>query len=216
MSIHRAFPAWSDSALRAALLAICGLVAAAILGPWFYVRTPMNQNRGFEVVQPVQFDHRHHVQDDGIACLYCHSGATRSASAGIPATEVCMGCHSQVWRQSALLAPVRASFYSGQPLSWNRVHDLPDFVYFNHAVHVNNGVECEHCHGDVARMPLAYKTRSLTMGFCLDCHRHPEVQLPDYQGPQVRAPLWQARPGTASAESGVLENKLMTCTACHR
>jgi hypothetical protein len=210
------FPRWSDTVLWSVLLALALTAGAAIAGPWIYVRTPYNQNLGFEVVQPVQFDHRHHVRDDGIECLYCHSGAERSASAGIPATEVCMGCHSQIWNQSALLAPVRASYYGDQPLVWNRVHDLPDFVYFDHSVHVRNGVDCSQCHGDVANMPLARKSESLTMGFCLNCHRHPDLKVPG-QKPQVEdAPLWLARSGTRSERSQVLANPLLTCTACHR
>src|SRR6476620_2264676 len=116
-----AFPRWTDTALRAVVLELATLATAAIAGPWLYVRTPYNQNTGFEVVQPVQFDHRHHVRDDGIECLYCHSGAERTASAGIPATEVCMGCHTQVWNRSALLAPVRASYFEDRSLHWNRV-----------------------------------------------------------------------------------------------
>lgn len=203
-------------ALRAVLLAVAVLIAAATVGPWLYVRTPYNQGVGFEVVQPVQFDHRHHVRDDGIACLYCHSGAERSASAGVPATDVCMGCHSQVWTRSALLAPVRASFFNDQPLIWNRVHDLPDFVYFNHSVHVRNGVDCSHCHGDVAVMPLARKAEALTMDFCFDCHRRPELHVPGQAAPVIAAPIWEARPGTRSVTTPLLANPLMTCSACHR
>lgn len=216
MSTPGTFAPWSDTAFRIALAALAALVLSAVIGPWIYVRTPYNQDRGFEAVQPVQFDHRHHVRDDGIECLYCHSGAERSANAGIPATEVCMGCHSQVWSQTAALAPVRASFFSNQPLQWSRVHDLPDFVYFNHSVHVRNGVECAQCHGDVASMPLPRKVESFTMGFCLDCHRHPEQKVKGYVGPTIDAPAWLARSGTASAHSGVAVNQLMTCTACHR
>jgi hypothetical protein len=111
---------------------------------------------------------------------------------------------------------VRASFFSDKPLQWNRVHDLPDFVYFNHSVHVRNGVQCAQCHGDVASMPLARKVKSFTMGFCLDCHRHPELKVKGYVGPKIDPPVWLARSGTASAHSGVAVNQLMTCTACHR
>src|SRR3569832_646365 len=119
MSTRGTFAPWSDTALRIVLLALGLLVVAATVGPWVYVRTPYNQNRGFEIVQPVQFDHRHHVHDDGIECLYYHTGTERSASAGLPATEVCMGCHSQIWSRSSLLAPVRASYFNERPLVWN-------------------------------------------------------------------------------------------------
>ena len=216
MSAPFRFPRWSDTALRVTLLALLLLAITAVVGPFIYVRTPYNQERGLELVQPVQFDHRHHVRDDGITCQYCHPGVERGASAGIPATEVCMGCHSQIWGKTGLLAPVRASFFSGKPLAWNRVHDLPDFVFFNHAVHVRNGVQCEQCHGDVANMPLVQKVESLTMGFCLDCHQHPEQHVPGFPPPVEQAALWQVRPGTRAPDAPVLSNPLMTCTACHR
>jgi hypothetical protein len=210
------FPRWSDHVFRAVLLAIVLLVTLAIVGPWIYVRTPYNQYVAFQTSQPVQFDHRHHVKDDGIECLYCHSDAEHSASAGVPSSELCMGCHSQVWNRSPLLAPVRASFFNDKPIAWNRVHDLPDFVYFNHSVHVRGGVQCQQCHGDVAEMPLVHKEHSLSMGFCLDCHRHPEARVLGYRGPTLSAPLWMSRPGTSDRDSGVMANKLLTCTACHR
>ena len=127
---------WSDTAIRVVLCLLAAAVVAAMVLPMIYVRTPYNQQREFPLDQPVQFDHRHHVRDDGIDCRYCHSGAERGPYAGIPATEVCMGCHAQIWNRSPMLEPVRRSYFSGQPLRWNRVHDLPDFVYFNHSVHV--------------------------------------------------------------------------------
>jgi hypothetical protein len=210
------FPRWSDTVLQMVLLSLALLATLAIAGPWIYVRTPYNQYRTVQTAQPVQFDHRHHVKDDGIACLYCHADAERSPHAGVPSTEVCMGCHSQVWNHSPMLAPVRASFYENRPLAWQRVHDLPDFVYFDHAVHVRGGVQCEQCHGDVASMPLVHKVKTLTMGFCLDCHRDPEAHVPGYRGPSVHDALWRSRPGTSDRASGVVANKLITCTACHR
>jgi hypothetical protein len=198
------------------LLGTLLLLTLGIAGPWIYVRTPYNQYRTVQTAQPVQFDHRHHVKDDGIQCLYCHADAERSPHAGVPPTEVCMGCHSQVWNRSPLLAPVRASFFENRPLRWNRVHDLPDFVYFDHSVHVRGGVQCQQCHGDVASMPLVSKAKSLTMGFCLDCHRDPAEHVAGYRGPSVSAPLWRSRPGTSDQASGVVANNLITCTACHR
>ena len=119
-----------------------------------------------------------------------------------------MGCHSQIWTESRLLEPVRTSYYTGLPLAWNRVHDVPDFVQFNHAVHVRSGVECQQCHGPVERMPLVHKVESLNMGFCLDCHRHPERRVSGY------VPL----PGAAHppAGAGFVDNTLTSCTACHR
>lgn len=199
------------SVLLAAVLGALTLVAALML----YARTPYNLSEAYAVEQPVAFDHRHHVRDDGIECRYCHTTVDRSSSAGIPPTELCMGCHAQIWQESAKLAPVRASFFRDTPLVWNRVHDLPDFVFFNHAVHVRAGVGCAHCHGDVASMPAVYKTQSFTMGFCLDCHRDPEAHVPGYH----RQPPTLPDSGNdllARAGAPLVTNPLLTCSACHR
>src|SRR5213594_579018 len=126
------------------------------------------------VEQPVQFSHKHHVGDDGIDCRYCHSTVETSASAGMPATAVCMNCHKQIWADSPYLEPVRASFRTGVPIEWLRVHDLPDYAYFNHSIHVNKGVGCSTCHGRVDQMPIVYQASSLQMEWCLGCHRNPE------------------------------------------
>ncbi|HKP60536.1 MAG TPA: cytochrome c3 family protein [Polyangiales bacterium] len=202
------FPRWSDVALRITLALLAAMAFGIPLALMLYVRTPFNDDRNLVAEQPVQFDHRHHVQDDGIDCLYCHTDAERAASAGVPATEVCMGCHSQVWNQSQLLEPVRASYYTGRSIPWNRVHDLPDFVHFDHSVHVTAGVVCAQCHGDVDRMALPHKVQALTMGFCLDCHRHPDRRISGY------TPL----PGASRSapRAGFVDNTLTSCTACHR
>lgn len=161
-----------------------------------YERVPYGTHQYEPLEQPVEFDHRHHVREDGIPCLYCHDGAAHSEHAGIPATQLCMGCHSQVWPQSELLAPVRASYFSGEPISWKRIHELPDFVYFHHGVHVSNGIPCARCHGDVQDMARVYRVAPLTMKWCLDCHRNPPIPEEPAQGETVTA--------------------LTTCTACHR
>jgi hypothetical protein len=129
--------------------------------------------------QPVPFSHDHHVSGLGLDCRYCHTTVEQTAFAGLPATEICMGCHSQIWKDSPLLEPVRESFRTGEPLHWTRVHDLPDFVYFNHSIHIAKGIGCESCHGRVDRMPLMRKATRLYMEWCLDCHRHPEVAVRD-------------------------------------
>jgi predicted CXXCH cytochrome family protein len=208
------FPSWADTLLRVGLIGGALAIPGVFVIPIVYVRTPYNLDRLFPVDQPVQFDHRHHVQDDHIACLYCHSGADSTASAGVPATEVCMGCHSQIWPEAPLLEPVRRSFFSGQPLRWARVHEVPDFVYFNHAVHVRRGLECARCHGDVAAMPLAEKTELFTMGWCLDCHRR--NQLASLDPPVPLAP--DRRPRDARAVGGTFHSvpRIQNCTACHR
>jgi hypothetical protein len=210
------FPAWSDTVLRIGLGVLAVGIPGVFVVPIVYVRTPYNLNRGFEVMQPVQFDHRHHVKDDGIPCLYCHDGADRSAYAGVPATEVCMGCHSQIWNQSPMLEPVRRSYFSGQPIPWNRVHLVPDFVFFNHAVHVKGGIQCAQCHGDVAAMPLDYKQRLFTMGWCLDCHKtQPDRYAHD---PIVATVFPEKLPANAKVVMSHESNlpRLQTCSACHR
>lgn len=159
-----------------------------------FVRTAYGTHEAEALEQPVEFDHRHHVRDDGIECLYCHADAETSAHAGIPPTSLCMGCHNQVWGQSKLLAPVRESALHDTPIAWKRVNALPDFVYFHHGVHVSAGIACERCHGDVKNMARVYRAAPLTMEWCLDCHRHPPGR-PD--------------PGHALTA-------LTTCTACHR
>ncbi len=127
--------------------------------------------------QPVQFSHEHHVSGLGIDCRYCHSSVESSSAAGVPPTYTCMSCHSQIWTNAPILEPVRASLREGEPVTWNRVHDLPDFVYFNHSIHVNKGVGCVSCHGQLDKMPMVYKAEPHTMGWCLECHRNPEERV---------------------------------------
>lgn len=127
--------------------------------------------------QPVPFSHQHHVAGLGIDCRYCHTSVENSNFAGIPPTKTCMNCHSQIWTNAALLEPVRDSFRTGHSLVWTRVNDLPDYVYFNHSIHINKGVGCNTCHGPVDRMPLMYNNASLRMEWCLDCHRAPDKYL---------------------------------------
>lgn len=170
------FPPWTNTATRMVLLALAGLGLAVLLIPMGYARSPYATGQGNPVLQPVQFDHRHHVRDDGISCLYCHGDVMRAPYAGVPATEVCLGCHNQIWNDSTLLAPVRDSAASGRPIPWQRVNSLPDFVYFNHAIHVTRGIGCVSCHGRVDEMAAVYQVAPLTMGWCIDCHRDPTPQ----------------------------------------
>src|SRR6516165_820151 len=127
--------------------------------------------------QPVPFSHAHHVGGIGLDCRYCHTSVETSSFAGIPPTKTCMNCHSQIWLTSPTLEPVRASFRTNESLRWTRVHDLPDFVYFNHSIHVKKGIGCETCHGRIDKMPLTRQESSLQMEWCLDCHRNPEKYL---------------------------------------
>jgi hypothetical protein len=138
------------------------------------VRSPYFTNQGIQREQPIPFSHQHHVGGLGIDCRYCHTSVETSNFAGIPPTSTCMNCHAQIWTTAEMLAPVRNSFASGRPIVWNRVHRLPDFVQFNHGIHVNKGIGCADCHGRVDKMNLTYQATPMTMQWCLSCHRAPE------------------------------------------
>jgi hypothetical protein len=210
------FPPWTNTAIRIAIgtIVIAGL--AGIAAPMIYVRTPYRRGQLDAKEQPVEFDHRHHVRDDGIDCLYCHSSATRSPWAGVPPTELCMGCHSQIWQNSPLLEPVRRSYFTGLPIPWVRVHKVPDFTYFNHAIHVNKGFGCVTCHGRVDQMARVYQVASLSMGWCLDCHRAPEraIRPLDAITDMEWQPASEAEQREIAAKLGV--RRLENCSTCHR
>src|SRR5712692_11492781 len=137
-------------------------------------RSPYITYAGVRKSQPVPFSHQHHVTGLGIDCRYCHTSVEQSSFAGIPPTKTCMNCHAQLWTSADMLHPVRFSYQSGESLQWTRVHDLPDYVYFNHSIHVAKGVGCYSCHGAVNEMPLMYEENTLQMEWCLNCHRQPE------------------------------------------
>ncbi len=171
--------------------------------------------------QPVQFSHQHHVGGIGIDCRYCHTAVEVAASAGIPPTKTCINCHSQIWSTSPYLEPVRASFREDRPLQWVRVHDLPDFVYFNHSIHVKKGVGCETCHGRVDRMPLMLQSASLQMEWCLDCHRNPEQHVrPRDQivtmGYQPVEPQAEIGPRLVREYNIAGVEHMTSCSVCHR
>jgi hypothetical protein len=198
------------------ILAVVVLGIPVTLMTW--ARTPFGTNQFDPVAQPVQFDHRHHVVDDGIDCRFCHTSVDRAASAGIPSTELCLNCHSQIWNKSALLDVVRQSGATGQPIEWLRVHRLPDFVYFNHAIHVTKGVGCVECHGRVDRMPTMQQVQPLTMGWCLDCHRDPNPRLRPVE--EITNMNWKPE-GDPVALGQELAKKYdvkprVTCYTCHR
>jgi Cytochrome c7 and related cytochrome c len=209
------FPPWSNTALRLGIALLAASVLSAILSFIIFVRTPWRRREFESVAQPVEFDHRHHTQDDGIDCRYCHSTVDKAATAGIPTTEKCMGCHSQIWNQSPMLEPVRRSYFSRMPIPWSRVHDLPDFVYFDHSIHVNRGVGCVTCHGRVDRMASVYQVAPLTMDWCLDCHRAPETRLRPIE--QVTNMRWNEEKTTSLAVARRFDVARLThCSTCHR
>ena len=180
-----------------------------------------NTGQGDMIEQPVQFSHAHHVGGMGIDCRYCHTSVEESAFANIPPTKTCMNCHSQIWATAPILEPVRASFRDNKPLNWTRVNDLPDFVYFNHSIHVKQGVGCDTCHGPVDRMPLVYQEASLQMSWCLDCHRNPAKYVRPRD--QVFNMRWQRPPGDPGMGARLVKEygigsveQLTSCSTCHR
>jgi hypothetical protein len=181
-------------------------------------RTPWVTEAHVPREQPIQFSHERHVAGNGIDCRYCHTSVEDSSFAGIPPTKTCMNCHSQIFSNSPFLAPVRDSFANNTPLQWTRVHDLPDFVYFNHSIHVKKGVGCTTCHGPVDRMPLMWQEASLKMEWCLDCHRNPEKYVrPRDQVFSVdyKAPSNQDELGARLVREYQIQ-KLTSCSTCHR
>ena len=170
--------------------------------------------------QPVPFSHEHHVAGLGLDCRYCHTSVERSAFAGLPATEVCMTCHSQIWTEAEVLRPVRQSYVEGEPLSWTRVHDLPDYAYFNHAIHVNNGVGCSECHGRVDRMALTAAREPLQMRWCMECHRDPAERLRPLEA--ITAMGWEPEGDAEELGAFLMEaydihpEELTDCYVCHR
>jgi hypothetical protein len=170
--------------------------------------------------QPVPFSHKHHVSGLGIDCRYCHTAVEQSAFAGIPSTSTCMNCHSQIWTNSPMLEPVRESYRTGQPLRWTRVHNLAEFAYFNHSIHVNKGVGCATCHGPVDQMPLIAQQESLLMEWCLDCHRNPEQYLRPREevfNMAWAAPANQSELGMELVRKyNIRTEQLTDCSVCHR
>ena len=171
--------------------------------------------------QPVQFSHKHHAGELGIDCRYCHTSVDVSSFAGIPPTKTCMNCHSQIWAQSSYLEPVRASWRDDRSIRWIRVNDLPDFVYFNHSVHVHKGVGCASCHGRVDEMPFTYQAESLLMKWCVDCHRNPAPNLRPRD--KVVDMAWQPPSDDPNLGAELMKryrvrtpDELMSCSTCHR
>jgi hypothetical protein len=216
-------PIWN---VIARLSLVLGLLAVLGLGFFGYsiVRSPHMTGVGVAKEQPVPFSHKHHVGDIGMDCRYCHTTVEESKFAGIPPTETCMNCHSVLFTESPLLEPIRESFKNNTPVEWNRVHNLADFVYFDHSVHVAKGVSCVSCHGQVNEMPLMWKNKTLHMEWCLSCHRNPDKEL----RPTSEVFNMDWHPKVASHEN-VEENKnkidqvskhpinqLTNCSVCHR
>ncbi len=212
------FPRSANAVARFTLFGL--LLVVGFLG-WTIVtlmRSDLVTAANSNVDQPVQFSHLHHVGGVGLDCRYCHTTVENAATATIPPTQTCMNCHSQIWAQSPYLEPVRASFETGESLEWIRVHDLPDFVYFNHSIHIKKGVGCETCHGRIDQMPGIQQVNSLQMEWCLECHREPEK----FVRPREAVFTMGYQPAGDQREIGrqlVREyniQSLTSCSTCHR
>ncbi len=211
----------SSNALARASLVLTGLIVIA-LGVTLdqLQRSPWVTRQGQRPDQPVPFSHKHHVQGLGLQCQYCHVTVEKSSYAGIPPTKTCMNCHAQIWTNAQLLEPVRSSWATGQSLVWTKVHDLPDFVYFSHEIHVNKGLGCSSCHGRVDQMPLMYAQNTLQMEWCLDCHRNPaknirptsDIYNMAWEKPAEDRPVWCSVGGAREEElSGVPTAESVSC-----
>ena len=191
---------------------------AALLTVFFVLdRSAYNTGEGVILKQPVPFSHDHHVRGLGLDCRYCHTTVEKQAFAGMPPTATCMNCHKQIWRDADLLAPIRTSLESGRPIRWERVYDLPDFVYFDHSIHVAKGIGCASCHGRGDQMPLMMQAVSLQMIWCLECHRHPERFVRPREA--VFDMTWEAEDQAALGSSLVSEYGIRSktsCSTCHR
>ncbi len=206
----------SNSLARISLILSGILVISLGVALNYLQRSPWVTRQGQRADQPVPFSHKHHVQGLGLQCQYCHTSVEKSSYAGIPPTKTCINCHAQIWTNADLLAPVRNSWATGQSVVWTKVHDLPDYVYFNHSIHVNKGIGCSSCHGRVDEMPLMYQENTLQMEWCLNCHRNPaknlrptsQVYQMAWQGPSSGAPVWCA----ANDEKGIPTAQTVDCT----
>lgn len=208
-----------DLYLRLFLLAaVGGVVLACVVGEvwkWASYETGV----GVAVVQPVAFSHKHHVGQDGLDCRYCHTSVETSASAGMPSMRTCMTCHSQIWNDSPMLKPVRESVKTGVPVVWNRVYRVPQYVYFNHGIHVQKGIGCASCHGEIDQMPFTVKARTFYMRDCLSCHRDPEPNMRPRS--EIFNLHWNPTPEEQAEHTWmsqyVIHRERMTdCMTCHR
>jgi hypothetical protein len=216
--VAQIFPRRANLVARGSLLGGLTLVAVLITAYWFYLRSNPFTQIGQPQPQPVPFSHQLHAGDMGIDCRYCHTTVETSAFAGMPDTKTCMNCHSVIQTSNPDLAPVRNSFATGIPLQWHVVNNLPDYVYFDHSIHVNKGVGCSSCHGSVDQEAQMTKAQSLQMGFCVNCHTHPEQAL----RPQSEVfnmgwapPANQAALGAEIMKDENVQSKI-SCSTCHR
>lgn len=214
----RYFSPWSNTLFRLSLFAGLALMAFTVWAGAMIVWSPYETRQSVPREQPVPFGHEHHAGGLGLDCRYCHQTVETSEFAGIPPTKVCMNCHSQMWAVAPALEPVRESYRSGKSIQWTRVNDLPQFVYFNHSVHVHHGIGCASCHGRIDQMPLTLQAAPLTMEWCLDCHRNPEKNVRPrdqvFNMAYVPPPNQEALGKRLVKQYGI--RSLTNCSTCHR
>jgi hypothetical protein len=205
---------------RLSIFGAAFVIAGGLWGLALINRSGYVTREGAAREQPIPFSHLHHAGELGIDCRYCHTAVERTAYAGVPPTKTCMNCHAQIWVDSPMLEPVRASFRTDRSIQWTKVYDLPDFVYFNHSIHVQKGIGCVSCHGRIDRMNLTWQATSLQMEWCLDCHRHPEQYLRPREhvfDMNWQPPSDQITQGLALLKTYNIEVAHLTnCSTCHR
>ncbi|HYE33541.1 MAG TPA: cytochrome c3 family protein [Methylomirabilota bacterium] len=212
------FPKWTNKLPGRILVAAVLIGAAVIVGANYYL-TPEYARVGYQPTQPVNFSHAIHVEELGLDCRYCHNNVDKSWFSNIPSTTTCMNCHNQVLAQDPRLAPVRESMETGKPIEWVQIHRTPDFVYFNHSVHVNRGISCVHCHGQVNKMDEVRHEKSFSMAFCLECHRDPAKNIRPLE--EVYNLDWTPPANFAKEQGAKMVHdwkveSLQNCSACHR
>ena len=225
------FPKSVNILARASFLAGPLVAAGAIVSMAAFFRSDYTTGAREVVDQPIPFSHKHHVAELGIGCQYCHTSVDQSASAGFPPTRTCINCHQQMWTGAELLKPARESFKTDEPIVWNKVHNTPHYVYFNHSIHIKKGVGCYSCHGRIDEMNLVYQSKTLLMEWCLDCHRNPENHLrpldevyniawaaSDEINPDTKKPYDQLTLGRELKDKHMVREASITtnCSFCHR
>jgi hypothetical protein len=212
------FPKRINTIAKLSIIGVLGAVVGLLVLGGILTRAPYYTQVGIPREQGVPFSHKHHVGGVGIDCRFCHSSVEKGAFAGIPPTTTCMKCHSQIFADAPMLAPVRESMKTGKPMEWVKVHDLPDYVYFNHSIHVAKGMACVTCHGQVDQMPLMMKQNTLHMEWCLSCHTNPEKFVRPRE--HVFDPLWKSEENQKTLGERLVKEykikKLTDCSVCHR
>ncbi|APF19862.1 cytochrome c3 family protein [Caldithrix abyssi] len=211
------FPKWTNRLPLFILIGAAGGIIGVVFFFWYF-GSPQYTDVGYQPEQPVPYSHKLHVGDLGLDCRYCHVNVERAAVASVPPTQTCMNCHSSVATESRKLLPVRASMAENKPLEWTKVHDLPDFVYFDHSAHITAGVGCESCHGNVAAMEKVHQEKPLSMSWCLDCHNNPAPSL--RPASEITTMNYQPPANQLEIAMQLIQQKNIKppidCSGCHR